>query len=270
MLMSKENKIITAVFFLILLVALLTIFQTNKKDKTSATTPPNAFSEKQSASSLLSPQEISLKIRQGENILILDIRQGDFFQTEHIANSINISAKNIRQQISTWNTNKIIILVGADSQNKKNITEVEKLLRQNNFQKVFILNGGIKAWKENNYPLIHFGNPNSFTDQSKVSYVSPQQLKIAVETKYPVSILDIRSLTDFKSGHIVGAQNIPLNELEKRKNELTSLKEIVIYGETELEGYQASVILFELNYPVNTILKGGFQSWKENNFPIEQ
>ena len=51
----------------------------------------------------------------------------------------------------------------------------------------------------------------------------------AIAENRSLVIVDVRSKKDFEGGHIPGAVNIPLGELEQRKFELDGTKRTVFY-----------------------------------------
>lgn len=68
-----------------------------------------------------------------------------------------------------------------------------------------------------------------FWKREKTAEIKPDELaaKIA-EGRAPV-IVDVRSENDFHAGHLPGAINIPLEELEQRSGELDAAKPTAFY-----------------------------------------
>lgn len=56
-------------------------------------------------------------------------------------------------------------------------------------------------------------------------------------------LLDVRTPGEFNSGHIEGAINIPVNELESRMSELPADKEVVVYCRSGARSSSAKRIL---------------------------
>ncbi|MEZ4726463.1 MAG: rhodanese-like domain-containing protein [Caldilineaceae bacterium] len=50
-----------------------------------------------------------------------------------------------------------------------------------------------------------------------------------VDSNTPHLLVDVRSPAEFADGHLAGARNIPLQEIEQRLRELPKEKEIVLY-----------------------------------------
>jgi phage shock protein E len=83
-------------------------------------------------------------------------------------------------------------------------------------------------------------------------------------------ILDVRNPGEFADGHIEGALNIPVTELEQRGQELKDYYKIYIhckaggranmaYEALRAQGYQNLVCLS----------KGGMDSWAEKGYPVK-
>lgn len=218
----------------------------------------------------LLPHELREKIVNQEPLAILDMRDAMSYQNKHIENSINISNKNLSDNIKTLSKDILIVIVSYNYDNKKETATVIGLLKEFGFKNIVILSGGITGWKNDNNPLIGEGDPTSSVDVSKVEYLLPEQVKLAVDNDYPVFIIDARPKLFFLNGHLPGAINIPLADLEKRQNEILINNEIVIYARDELEDFNASVKLYDLGFLANYIIKGGFNSWQKKGFTIEK
>ena len=68
-----------------------------------------------------------------------------------------------------------------------------------------------------------------FWKREKTAVIKPEELAAEIaEGRAPV-IVDVRSENDFRAGHLPGAINIPLDELEQRKAELDSTEPTVFY-----------------------------------------
>jgi rhodanese-related sulfurtransferase len=73
-------------------------------------------------------------------------------------------------------------------------------------------------------------------------------------------LLDVRTDSEFASGHIPRAINIPLDELRDRINELPKNKTIAAYCKVGQRGYMATRILALHGVKVVN-LSGGYTSW---------
>jgi rhodanese-related sulfurtransferase len=59
--------------------------------------------------------------------------------------------------------------------------------------------------------------------------VTPEELARMVAGETPPVVVDVRGLRRFRDGHLPGAINIPLSELEQRINELDPAAPTVFY-----------------------------------------
>ncbi|MBI5461458.1 MAG: metalloregulator ArsR/SmtB family transcription factor [Gammaproteobacteria bacterium] len=85
-----------------------------------------------------------------------------------------------------------------------------------------------------------------------------------------VTVLDVRPPEEFAAGHLQGAINIPLNELEARLNELSPEHEVVAYcrGPYCVLSYDAVARLRERGLRARR-LQDGYPEWKIAGLPVE-
>lgn len=68
-----------------------------------------------------------------------------------------------------------------------------------------------------------------FWKREKTTVIKPDQLAAEIADGRAPIIVDVRSTKDFQSGHLPGAINIPLEDLQNRKDELDESKPTVFY-----------------------------------------
>jgi ArsR family transcriptional regulator len=85
-----------------------------------------------------------------------------------------------------------------------------------------------------------------------------------------VTVLDVRPADEFAAGHLPGAINIPLSELEARLAELDPAQEIVAYcrGPYCVLSFEAVAALRQRGFKVRR-LEDGFPEWKAASLPLE-
>ncbi|WP_202292829.1 ArsR/SmtB family transcription factor [Mesorhizobium sp. 131-2-1] len=85
-----------------------------------------------------------------------------------------------------------------------------------------------------------------------------------------VTVLDVRSEEEFVLGHLPGALNIPLAELERRLAELPANREVIAYcrGPYCVLSFEAVASLRARGYVVHR-LEDGYPEWKAAGLPIE-
>jgi rhodanese-related sulfurtransferase len=86
-----------------------------------------------------------------------------------------------------------------------------------------------------------------------------------------VTVLDVRPPEEFAAGHIPGAINIPLIDLERRLKDLTEDEEIVAYcrGPHCVLAFDAIAKLRQYGFKAQR-LEDGYPEWRASGLPIEQ
>jgi ArsR family transcriptional regulator len=85
-----------------------------------------------------------------------------------------------------------------------------------------------------------------------------------------VTVLDVRPEDEFAVGHLPGALNIPLAELERRLGELPADREVIAYcrGPYCVLSFEAVSALRAHGYLVRR-LEDGYPEWKAAGLPVE-
>lgn len=86
-----------------------------------------------------------------------------------------------------------------------------------------------------------------------------------------VVVLDVRPAEEFSAGHLPGAVNIPIYELERRLRELPKRKEIIAYcrGPYCLMSYDAVSLLRKKGIKARR-LEAGLPEWRAAGLPVER
>jgi ArsR family transcriptional regulator len=85
-----------------------------------------------------------------------------------------------------------------------------------------------------------------------------------------VTVLDVRPGDEFALGHVSGAINIPLAELERRLGELPKSRDVIAYcrGPYCVLSFEAVAALRARGYRVRR-LEDGYPEWKAAGLPVE-
>jgi len=89
------------------------------------------------------------------------------------------------------------------------------------------------------------------------------------DSNTPHLLVDVRSLAEFADGHITGARNIPLQEIEQRLRELPKEKEIVLYCRSGNRSGMALRMLQSAGYQ-NVYNAGGLNELARQGLPMNQ
>jgi ArsR family transcriptional regulator len=108
-----------------------------------------------------------------------------------------------------------------------------------------------------------------FRARDALEPVSRKDLISRLEAGF-VTVLDVRPEDEFARGHLPGAVNIPLGELERRLGELPPDREVIAYcrGPYCVLSFEAVAALRKHSYDARR-LEDGYPEWKASGLPVE-
>jgi rhodanese-related sulfurtransferase len=85
-------------------------------------------------------------------------------------------------------------------------------------------------------------------------------------------VLDVRESAEYAQGHILGARNVPLSQLEKRAAELDKLKSkpVILCCASGNRSTRAVGLLRSRGIEKVFNLSGGFAAWQQAGLPVEK
>ena len=85
-------------------------------------------------------------------------------------------------------------------------------------------------------------------------------------------VVDVSETEEFAAGHITGARNVPLNQLEQRLPEVVRNKTVplILVCANGARANRALATAKTLGYEKAVVLGGGLRAWKEANLPVEK
>lgn len=85
-------------------------------------------------------------------------------------------------------------------------------------------------------------------------------------------VIDVCSAEEFAAGHVVGAKNIPLNELEQRLAGVVKNKSlpVILVCRSGARSSRAIGIAKKLGFENAQSLAGGISAWQSASLPIEK
>ncbi|MDO8241093.1 MAG: rhodanese-like domain-containing protein [Candidatus Moranbacteria bacterium] len=258
-------------FALIILIAGLAFFRLNKSQdvaKKASEAPKNAAAENIKKAAKISASDLVKKMLDRQSDLtLIDVRGADDFAKEHLLDSQNTPLPTIMDAMLPLDKDKNYTIINYDS-SVEAIATIVKILTDAGFKNIAYLDGGFDGWKEGFNSTVSAGDPNSFIDQSKVTYIQTDKLKEMLEAGDYLTIIDVRKKNQFDEGHIKGAVNIFLEDLEKKRTEIPSNKKIVLYDNDGLWAFKAGVRLFDMGVFNTLTLSDGLDVWKSKNYEL--
>jgi len=110
---------------------------------------------------------------------------------------------------------------------------------------------------------------NFFTAQDEIEAVPAKEL-LKQARKGLVTVIDLRPVEEYAAGHVPGAINIPLPELQKRLRDLPKGKEIIAYcrGPYCLMSFTAVKMLRSRGHKARR-LEAGLPEWRSAGLPVQ-
>jgi rhodanese-related sulfurtransferase len=103
--------------------------------------------------------------------------------------------------------------------------------------------------------------------------ITPETLCAALADAEQPLVIDVRDASEYAAGHVPGAVNIPLGELETRLAELPADRQVVTYCNMHQRGIsrgeRAAALLRDRGKAAST-LDGGYPAWRAAGLPVEE
>lgn len=185
---------------------------------------------------------------EAENALVIDARTKDEFPKEFIPDSIYVGIDDtFAPWVGTLVTDlKQPILFIADEGREQEV--VTRLARVGYDHTLGFLKGGIKAWKE-------AGN-----ETDTIEEISPEAFATLFDTHININLLDVRRKSEFETEHLVGAENFPLDFINRNMSMLDNRKKYYLHCAGGYRSVIAASILKARGYEQVVNIKGGYSA----------
>ena len=98
--------------------------------------------------------------------------------------------------------------------------------------------------------------------------ITAQDLYTRLGSRDQLLVIDVRDISEYKSGHVPGAINIPHKKLVKQLDRLTNASDVVIYCINGRRTRLAEQVLIENDIPNVFHLEGGLMGWREGGYKV--
>ena len=186
--------------------------------------------------------------------LMLDVRDPEVFAHGFIPNSINIGLNgNFAQWVGELipSVQQEILLITEPGKEEEAIT---RLSRVGYDGVIGYLKGGFDAWRTSDKEI------------DTVNRISAETLAAMVKED-AVLLFDVRKKSEYDSQHVIGATNVPLNELNQHLAEIPKDKALVLHCAGGYRSMIASSMLKQRGWDQITDVQGGFAAIKETTVP---
>ena len=85
-------------------------------------------------------------------------------------------------------------------------------------------------------------------------------------------VVDVCEAEEFAAGHVGGARNVPVGQLERRLPEVVKNKTVplILVCASGARANRALAVAKKLGYDKAQVLGGGMKAWKDANLPVEK
>jgi hydroxyacylglutathione hydrolase len=190
--------------------------------------------------------------------LVLDVRTAAEFGTSHVPGALNIG---LSGQFASWAGTLIpvgtpIIIVAAD---EAGVDEAVMRLARVGLETVKgYLADGMYAWDK------------AGLETAKVAQMPIEELRARIEEKDDLQIIDVRRPAEHRAGHVPGAVNAQLADLEKRSREFDPLRPTAVVCASGYRSSAATSLLARHGFRQLFNVVGGTSAWVSAGYPAEQ
>lgn len=184
--------------------------------------------------------------------LMLDTRDAKDFAKGFIPNSISIGLDgNFAQWVGEMipDVKQEILLITYPDKQEETITRLSRVGYDNT---IGYLEGGFESWKKFE------------KDFEIVERISTEEFESSYQTEKPL-VFDVRKKSEYDSEHVIGAINVPLNEINRHLAQFPKNKPIVLYCAGGYRSMIAASILKQRGWDNLVDVVGGFDEMKKTN-----
>jgi rhodanese-related sulfurtransferase len=122
---------------------------------------------------------------------------------------------------------------------------------------IALSSGGMLAW-----PLVRGSGGGTLTAQGAVQLINRER----------AVLVDVREPEEFATGHMIGAKNVPLNQLDEKLASAVKNKNVplLLVCATGARAQRAVAMAKKLGYEQAQAVAGGLKAWKDANLPVEK
>ena len=202
----------------------------------------------------LPPKVFKEAVDRGDGILV-DTSSMLGFGGGHIRGALNIGAL---PELSIWAgwildpDLPILLVLDQDAA----LDKVVPLFLRSGFTKFAgYLTGGMKAWSTAGFPL------------ADTPQLTVHQIK---DRRDELQVVDVRSPSEWKEGHIPGAKHIFLPELAERRGEIDASRPVAVHCASGYRASLAASILKKEGVQNVANVPGSWLAWQKAGYPVEK
>jgi rhodanese-related sulfurtransferase len=194
--------------------------------------------------------------------LLIDLRTAEEFQAHHILGAVNIPIEELSDALSELPLETFIILYDNIGET---VADAAMTLRNEDFAFVHTLAGGINEW------VYQYGMKNILSGSAM--YTLPPRADMDTSERANSELqasdldylfylyMDVRSADEYADGHIIGAINIPFDDLESWVDILPNGVLLISYDQDGTLGDEAAMWMISQGFSSARSILGGLNEW---------
>jgi hydroxyacylglutathione hydrolase len=204
----------------------------------------------------LSPAEAADQAERGA--LLLDVRDGAAFGAGHVPGSLHVG---LQGQFASWAgtlapPDRAIVVVADDEASAAEA--VLRLSRVGLESVAGFLDGGLAAWADAGRPV------------ATLSQITADELKARLAESRELAVLDVRRPTEYASGHVPGARNLPLDQLAREDGGLDRARPMAVLCAGGYRSSAACSLLEGRGFKALFNVVGGTSAWAQLGFEMSR
>jgi hydroxyacylglutathione hydrolase len=195
-----------------------------------------------------------------DGAVVLDVRDAATFGTGHIPGALNIGLKG---NYASWSgnliraTDRLLLVAGANSEIDEAVLRLARVGLEN---VAGFVDGGITAWTAAGFAV------------ETTPQLSVDELHGRLDAGHgTLQILDVRAAGEYRSGHVPGAKNVPLPELETRlSRDLDPSRPTAVVCAGGYRSSAAASLLQRHGFTTLYNITGGTSAWENAGYATER
>ena len=204
----------------------------------------------------LSPEAFEAAANETE-ALMLDTRDAKDFAKGFIPNSINIGLDgNFAQWVGEMvpDVRQPILLITYPGKEEEAITRLSRVGYDNTLG---YLEGGFESWEKSDKEI------------DQVQRISPLEFEKVYKADEPL-VIDVRKRSEYETEHVIGALNVPLNEISRHLAEFPKDKSFIVHCGGGYRSMVAASILKSRGWEDFADVSGGLNGIKETEVELSE
>jgi rhodanese-related sulfurtransferase len=193
--------------------------------------------------------------------IIVDLRPTAEAKKGHIPSAVSVPLTEVSHAVDKFPKDKRAPIVLYSYDTRSAVQAFEVISFWGGFTNIVVLDGGFEEWAKDAYP-VESGDMATkivYEPKPRPGEISVEEFKRIAE-KRPADklIIDVRDPDEAETGMLIGAKNIPTQEIPKRLNDIPKNKEIIVHCLTGVRAELAYHTLKNAGYNVrflNAIIK---------------